>query len=116
MNKMGKIAKKKKNEKELGLVVSQQTVIRNQAVGRPVGRPDGYYRGNISINFLGKKVGKKGNNRKKSEEEIKPKRIRPRRVPTDADSESGLVVSQLSSLKKPLPPPKFRRSKKTQKN
>ena len=31
MEKMGKNPKKKKNEKELGLVVSQQTVIRNQA-------------------------------------------------------------------------------------
>ena len=31
MGKMGENPKKKKNEKELGLVVSQQTLIRNQA-------------------------------------------------------------------------------------
>ena len=47
--KNGGKSEKEKNEKELGLVVSQQTVIRNQAVGRPVGRlhgrPDGWPNG-----------------------------------------------------------------------
>ena len=56
--------------------MSQQTLIRNQA----------------ELSSL--KKGGKFQKRKKR------KGIRPRRVPTDADSESGLVVSQLSALKK----------------
>ena len=42
-SKRGEIPKKEKNEKELGLVVSEQTLIPNQAVGRPVGRPVGRF-------------------------------------------------------------------------
>ena len=58
-------SEKEKNGKELGLVVSQQTVIRNQAKTQ---LPQ---------------------NEEKSEKGKKQKRIRPRRVPTDGDSESG---------------------------
>ena len=61
-----------------------------QAGRRPAdGRPNGYYSSNISINFGGKKVGEKWKNGGTSEKLKTQKRIRPRRVPTDGDSESG---------------------------
>ena len=62
-----------KNEKESGLVVSQQTLIRNQAVGRPVGRrkKEGKKRGNMG----------KTTKKKKNEKEL------------------GLVVSQQTVIR-----------------
>ena len=81
----GKSEKGKKNKKELGLVVSQQTLIRNQA----------------KLSSL-----KKGGN---SEKGKKRKRIRPRRVPTDGDSESGQNSAREQWGK-------IRKRKKTKKN
>ena len=50
----------------------------------------GNYRFDISIDFSGEKVrGKKGEKWGNIRKRKKQKRIRPRRVPTDADSESG---------------------------
>ena len=71
--------KKEKHEKELGLVVSQQTVIRNPA----------------ELSLLDR-TKKRGN----SENEKKRKRIWPRRVPTDRDSESGRTQSPLQGKKR----------------
>ena len=71
MGKIGKNPKKKKHEKELGLVVSQQTVIRNQ--GLVVSQLSLLERGKKG----GKKVDKRGKKGEDSEEEKKRKRIRP---------------------------------------
>ena len=70
MGKMKENPKKEKNEKELGLVVSQQTVIP---------RPPGL---NQAKTQLPQKLIQFRKRKKR-------KRIRPRRVPTDGDSESG---------------------------
>ena len=65
--KHGEKSEKEKHEKELGLVVSQQTVIRNQAKTQ---RRNGYYYSDIISNiFLGKKAGKNKGNGRKSEKE-----------------------------------------------
>ena len=51
-------------------------------------------------NFLGEKVGKNGNNGRKSGKGKNRKRIRPRRVPTDGDSESGQNSARGKKTKK----------------
>ena len=55
---------------------------------------------------MGKKVGKEGEQMGKNPKKKKQKRIRPRRVPTDRDSESGRTQSPRKGEKKMKNPKK----------